>query len=111
MSRTHTARERAARIELLRARAAIERQSLAHGVQHLGDALTPGALISSVLPRSAGRSSVGLLMQAFSLTRRYPMVLSLASALLSAPVRRRLRWLKLAAGAVAAWQVARQLRR
>lgn len=111
MTRTHTARERAARIELLRARAAIERQSLARSVQHLGNALTPGALLGSVFPRSVRRSPSELLMRAFSLSRRYPMVLSVASALLSAPMRRRLRWLKLAAGAVAAWQVTRQLRR
>ncbi len=110
-SRTATGRERAARIEILRARAAIERQSMVHGLQHLGSSLTPSGLLASVFPRSARRSPSDLLMRAFMMSRRYPMILSLGSALLSATARRRLRWWKLAAGAVAAWQVSRQLRK
>lgn len=111
MSRTPTGRERAVRIELLRARAAIERQSMVHGLQHLGSSLTPRGLLSSVFPRASRRSPADLLMQAFSMSRRYPMILSLGSALVSATARRRLRWWKLAAAAAAAWQMSRSLRK
>lgn len=107
-------KDRAVRIELLRARAAIERQSMAHGIHELGQSFTPRGLLDAVLPsRSRGkrRSPSQLLLQAFSMSRRYPMVLSLGSALLSGVARRKLRWWKLAAGAVVAWQVSRNLRR
>jgi len=105
-------RDRAIRIELLRARAAIERQGLAHGVTEVRHSLTPRGLLEAVLPRgrSRRRPPSDLLMQAFSFSRRYPMMLSLGSALISTAARRRLRWWKLAAGAVIAWQVARNRR-
>lgn len=110
MSRS-TMRDRALRIELLRARAAIERQNLSKGVQYLGDTLTPRGLLDSFLPRGARKSPSDFLLSAMSLTKRYPMVLSLGSTLLTAAARRRLRWWKLAAGAVLAWQAARNLRK
>ena len=106
-----SSRDRAVRIELLRARAAIERQSMAHSVRQVGVALTPRGLLESFFPRSRQTSPSDLLTRAFMLSRRYPMVLSLGSALLSTAARRRLRWWKLAAGAVLAWQMSRNLRR
>lgn len=111
MSKLPPSRDRTLRIELLRARAAIERQSMAQGVQHLGASLTPRGLLESFMPRAARKSPSDLLMRAFSMTRRYPMVLSLGSALLSTAARRRLRWWKLAGGAVLAWQMSRNLRK
>lgn len=111
MSRKSSGHDRAVRIELLRARAAIERQSMVHGLQNLGSSLTPRGLLASFFPRASRRSPSDLLLQAFSMSRRYPMILSLGSALLSAATRRRLRWWKLAAGAVAAWQMSRALRK
>jgi len=116
MSRQLSARERAVRIELLRARAAIERQSMAHSVQHLSNSLTPRGLLESIMPgfrRSVrGHSSPSsMLLQAFSFTRRYPMILSMGSALLSTAARRKLRWWKLLAGAAVAWQASRNLRK
>ena len=117
MSRQLSASERATRIELLRARAAIERQSMVHGVQHLGKSLTPRGLLEMAMPQFGGRakrqhrSPSTLLLQAFSFTRRYPMVLSMGSALLSTAARRKLRWWKLAAGAVLAWHASRNLRK
>ncbi|NLC36723.1 MAG: hypothetical protein GX772_09835, partial [Alcaligenaceae bacterium] len=78
MSRRSPRHDRALRIEILRARAAMERQSLAHGVQRLGKSLTPRGLLESFLPGTARhRSSSGFLLQALRLTRRYPLVLSL----------------------------------
>src|SRR5690554_6754823 len=116
MSRQLSARERAVRIELLRARAAIERQSVAHGVQYLSNSITPRGLLEMVMPRFRGMgrgrgSSSSMLLQAFSFTRRYPMILSMGLALLSTAARRKLRLWKLAAGAVLAWHASRNLRK
>lgn len=112
MSRLPPNRDRALRIELLRARAVIERQSMIQNAQQLGESLTPRGLMESFLPGGGKRSSPSdLLMKGYRLTRRYPMVLSLGSALLTATARRRMRWLKLAAGAVVAWQVSRNLKK
>lgn len=106
-----THRERAIRIELLRARAAIERQGLAHGVADVRESLTPRNLLESFLPRSRRRAaSSGLLLQMLNLTRSYPMVLSLGSAVLSTVARRRMRLWKLAGGAALAWLLARNRR-
>lgn len=112
MSQSSSRHDRAVRIELLRARAAIERQSMAHGVQQLGETLTPRGLLESFLPGGGGRraSPSDMLGRVFSMSRRYPMVLSLGSALLSTAARRRLRWWKLALGAAVAWQVSRKRR-
>lgn len=49
-------------------------------------------------------------MSTVNLSRKYPMLLSVGSALFTARARRRLRWWKLAAGALVAWQAARNLR-
>lgn len=111
MSRSSPARDRTVRIELLRARAAVERQSVAQCVQHLGASLTPRGLMESFLPGSGGKSPSDMLLRTFSLSRRYPMMLSLGSALLSTVARRRLRGWRLAAGAVLAWQMSRKLRK
>jgi len=105
-----SARDRKTRIELLQARAAIERQSMVHGVQYLGASLTPRGLMESVFPRSKRKSPSDLLMSTVNLSRKYPMLLSVGSALFTARARRRLRWWKLAAGALVAWQAARNLR-
>src|SRR5690606_9880861 len=51
MKRRTTSRDRAVRIELLRARAAIERQSVAHNLRDLGQTLTPRGLLDTFLPR------------------------------------------------------------
>lgn len=106
MSKVQSGRDRAVQIELLRARAAIERQSVAHGLHDLRESLTPRGLLESVFPRSKRKSPTQILLQAATLSRRYPMLLSLGSALFSASTRRRMRWWKLAVGAFVAWRVA-----
>ncbi len=108
MSKPSSTRDRALRIELLRARAAIERQSVAHGVHELGSSLTPRGLLESFFPRSRGKSPSDLLFRALTLSKRYPMMLSLGSALFSTAKRQRVRWWKLAAGALVAWQMSRK---
>lgn len=111
MSKLSPARDRVLRIELLRARAAMERQSVVHGVNQLGESLTPRGLLESFMPRGRRKPSSDMFMGLFSFPRRYPLLLSLGSALLSSTGRRRLRWWKLAAGAVLAWRVSRTARR
>ena len=115
MSKKSPAQQRAIRIELLRARAAIERQGVVHGVNHLRDSLTPRGLLESVFPKKSRRtpraSPSDWLLRGWSYSRRYPMLLSLGSTLLSTGARRKLRWWKYAAAAVLAWQVSRNLRK
>ena len=101
---------RKVRMELLQARAAIERQSVVHGVQDLGASLTPRGLLESVMPKGRGGSSPDLMTRALSLYRRYPVMLSLGSAMFSRRGRQRMRWVKLAAAAFVAWRAAKSLR-
>src|SRR5690606_22920566 len=106
---TSSARLREVKIELLRARAAIERQSLQNSLHHLGQDLQPKALLRSLLPASMSRKRpTDWLFQGVSLMRRYPFIVSTASALLSG-VRKRHRLLRLGAGLLLSWQVARNM--
>src|SRR5690606_22455944 len=105
MKQGFTAKERALQIELVRARAALERQSMVRGVRDLSDAFTPGAMLHSLFPRATSRSASDWVLQLVSLTRRYPLLASSASALLSGVGKRR-RWWRLAAGLLLTWQMA-----
>ena len=105
-----TAKERALQIELVRARAALERQAVARSVRNMGEELTPGGLLRSVFPRAASRSAADWVFQAIALTRRYPLLASSASALLSGVGKRR-RWWRLGAGLLLSWQMARSMSR
>ncbi|ALM84737.1 hypothetical protein [Bordetella sp. N] len=120
--------DRAVRMELLRAKAAVEREALVHNLAEAGVALSPTHMVRSVLPpslrglvggsRSGGHGGGGLsglisgaggkqlAFQAFTLLRRYPMVLSSASALLLGG-NKKSKFLKLAAGALVGWQAFR----
>lgn len=95
-----SAQERAIRIELLRARAALERQALSQQIHALGGELSPGNLLRNVAP--SGRSVGGLLTSALTLTRRYPLLLSGASTLLSSLGGR---WVRLGALALTGWKL------
>ncbi len=70
--------ERAVHLELLRARAAIERESLLMHASRLGDSLDPRALIGRV-SQIRGAS---ILFQGFDFAKRYPFVTSTLSTLL-----------------------------
>lgn len=85
------------RIELLRARAALERQALRRHVAQAGAALRPSALLHAALPRLFSRGGRGWLTEGLSLARRYPLLVSLASALLTGRRRGRT-WLRVGAG-------------
>lgn len=95
--------ERAVRIELLRARAALERESLAHDIVVTSRALSPDNLVKRWIP-SVGRGNVtSLLWQGVSLARRYPIISSTVSAFLMKRGKR-VGLLKLAGGALVGWQ-------
>lgn len=94
------------RIELLRARAALERQALRRHVKEVGASLRPAALLQAALPRLFRRGGAGWLAEGLLLTRRYPLLLSVISALLTS--RRRSRnWLRLCAGLLLGLQALR----
>lgn len=113
MSESHrnSAGERAVRIELARARAALERQAIARDTRILVDSLRPGALAHSAFPRLSSRTPSQWMLEALSLTRRYPLLASGASALLSSVGKgKRRRWWRIGAGLLLSWQLARNMK-
>lgn len=109
LSRT---RERALRKDLLRARAAVERQSLCKSACELVNDISPAALIRTVMPRalSSGKGAGALLMQGARFLTRYPFLLSSLSSLLSGRGRSRNRLLKAGIGIATVWQVVKMLK-
>jgi len=97
--------DRAVRIELLRARAAIERESLAHDIASASRALEPRNLLKRWLPGLARGNLSSLVWQGVSLARRYPFISSTVSALVMGRRGKRSRLLRLAGGALLGWQV------
>jgi hypothetical protein len=96
--------DRAVRIELLRARAALEREALVISVVEAGQSLTPRSLFSSIWPRVAAANGSRMAMQAFGLLRRYPMVGSSLSALAFGGGKKT-GVMKAAGGALLAWRL------
>lgn len=70
--------ERAVRLELLRARAAVERESFIIHASGLGDSLDPRAWIGRVTQHRGAN----ILFQGFDFAKRYPFVTSTLSTLL-----------------------------
>lgn len=108
MTKPLSASERALRIELLRARAALERQSFVYSARSVCESLTPMGVARSVFPGMTKKGPANWLMQGFSVARRYPFLASGLSALVSGAGRRRGLW-RVAAGLLLSWQVARAL--
>lgn len=108
MNKSPSGKDREIQIELVRVRAALERESLTRGMAELGRSLRPGALMHSAFPRASRFSLSDWIVQAVRLTRRYPMLASTVTTALSGVGKRR-RWWKLAAGALISWQVARTM--
>ncbi|HWL27426.1 MAG TPA: hypothetical protein VNQ97_00830 [Burkholderiaceae bacterium] len=112
MKQSWTSKERALHIEVVRARAALERQSLASNVKVLSHSLTPGALVKGLFlgKSSRSRSPADWVFNALTLTRRYPLLASSVSAVLSGVGKRR-RWWRIAGGLLLSWQLARAMKR
>lgn len=102
-------KDRELQIELLRTRAALERQTLQHSVRQLGRSLAPGQLFNQLGQQVSPRSLASLGLQALTLTRRYPFLFSAVSAGVSL-VGRKSRWVGLAAGLAMGWQLLRNRR-
>jgi hypothetical protein len=96
--------DRAVRIELLRARAALEREALVVSVVEAGQSLSPRSLFSSVWPRVAAANSSRLAMQAFGLLRRYPVIGSGLSTLVFGGSKKT-GLLKLGGGLLLGWRL------
>ncbi|CAM4083270.1 hypothetical protein [Bordetella tumulicola] len=103
MAKSPTAMDRAVRIELLRARAALERESLAQDIAAASRSVRPGSLLKRWLPSLAKGNVSRLMWQGFTLARRYPFVSSTLSALIMGRGKRA-GLFKLAGGALLGWQ-------
>ena len=110
MNSRQRATDRALRIEMLRARAALERQAIRRSVTDLGNDLSPSGLAGSLLPDFNSRSVVSGIGKLFALTRRYPLITSAASTLLSG-FGRKGRWWRVAAAVAASWYVGQHVSR
>lgn len=114
--RRMTKQERQIRIELARTRAALERQNVARSLHDLHESLTPSGIFQSLFSRSGGRGhsggQVNWLAQAVALSRRYPFLITGASAALSTlgRGRRGVAW-RLVLGALAGWRLLRRVQR
>lgn len=108
------AQSRELRLELLRARAAIERQNLRKYSGQLANDLAPGNLVKSMLPAglTTGRTS-DTLLQGAGLLARYPFLLSTLTGLFSGAKRGRAsrRVLRVVVGVALGWQALRLARR
>lgn len=116
MARISPAVERQVRIEMLRARATLERETLAQRLIETGHGLSPSNLLRSLLPAGLGGGRGGrggkpgggpsMLWQAVSLARRFPMVTSaLSSLVLGGASKRRGGLLRMAGVGLAGWQL------
>lgn len=104
MSRRNKELDAEIRVELLRARAAIERDDLRKHVQQFNAQIQPSSIVSSLV--GAGRNSLlggwGNLL--FSASTRYPLLLSLFSSMLGGVGGKRL---KTGAVALIGWKLFR----
>ena len=100
---------RSMRIELLRARAALERKALGNNLRHVGQELTPSSLLRSFLPGGVSSSRPSdWLLQGMGLVKRYPFLFSAVSTVFSG-VRKKHRWLRVGVGLLLSWQLARKM--
>ncbi|MBJ7264728.1 MAG: hypothetical protein JHC61_13860 [Burkholderiaceae bacterium] len=115
MAKRSAAVDREIRIELLRARAALERQALALDIEEASHRLSPGNALREFIPGLGGLSAVfgrkpggsragGLAIQAYRLWRQYPIIGSTVSAL-ALGGSRKARVVKAIVGGVVAWKL------
>lgn len=109
-----TKQERLIRIELARTRAALERQNVARSLHDLHESLTPSGIWQSLTSRKGqgSGSQISWLTQAVAVSRRYPFLITGASAALSAlgRGRRGMAW-RLLLGTLAGWRLLQRVQR
>jgi hypothetical protein len=102
-----SAGERALRIELLRAHAALERQRLGHDFRALGDALKPSSIFRRMLPKlGIGARPLGWLGQSLLVLRGYPLLASSGTRLMARMGKHSRLW-RLGLGLLLGWRLAR----
>ncbi|HEU0231304.1 MAG TPA: hypothetical protein VFR20_12090 [Burkholderiaceae bacterium] len=100
--------ERVMRIELARARAAVERERLKRDACDAVQELSPGRIVSRFLsPLGRGHGPLAWLRNGAALARRYPLLVSAVSAAFSGAGGRRRRWWRLGAALLAGIEAAR----
>lgn len=117
MSKGMSAQERVVRIELARARAALERQEVARSLHQVRRSMTLSGIWHSIAghhgqsPAHAG-SHNSWLSRIMTLSRRYPYIVSSVSALLGTIGRRRrgATW-RLGLAVLGAWRLARKFKK
>lgn len=115
-NRRLTKQDRLIRIELARTRATLERQNVARSLHDLHESLTPAGIWQSLFSRRGGRGrsrgQVNWLAQAAILSRRYPFLLTGASAVLSTlgRGRRGVAW-RLVLASLAGWRLLQRTQR
>ncbi|WP_228255760.1 hypothetical protein [Pollutimonas thiosulfatoxidans] len=105
-----TPKERALRIELVRARAALERQTMARSTHELVGSLHPRALLRGMMPKGSGLSMTDWIFKVLTLARRYPLLTSSVSAVVTGAARRK-NWWRIGIGLLLSWQLARHASR
>ncbi|AWB33678.1 hypothetical protein [Orrella marina] len=95
--------DRALKIELLRTRAALERESISAHASQLRHSLDPREQMLNLLPGSAS----GVLGQVGQLAFQYPYLLSSAASLLTSQLRRPKRLLVAGGVALVVWAATR----
>lgn len=112
MSRLNAKLDKRIRIELLRARATLEREEMGHLVCQLSSELRPGNVLGLIKGQllagvggsfAAGSKSQHWLQFLFSFSKRYPLIASGASALASGLVRKK-KW-RFGVMALTAWRL------
>jgi hypothetical protein len=108
MNRVSARNERAVRIELARARAAVERERLGRNLHDAAHEFSPARMVSHFLPSLGLRHGpLAWLRGGAGLAGRYPLLVSIASAVISGGGGRRRRWWRLGATLLAGVEVAR----
>jgi hypothetical protein len=109
MAKSSSKIDLALRIELARARAAIERENLAQGVETFSHTIKPSSLLRRLAANLASRHGLLLGWQSLRWLQRYPIISSSLSALLLRGGKR-FGLLKLSGAAFVAWQLLKMWR-
>ena len=104
MARSSSNVDRQVKIELLRARAALEREALAQDIASASHDLKPGNVVRQWIPGGIQSSLPRLLWKGVTLARRYPVVSSALSAIVMKRRGKGASLLKLAGSALVGWQ-------
>ena len=111
MSRSRSqAFERALKIELLRTRTALERETIGVHVDRFKQSLDPRHLIGQLLPQSTS-GVIGQVSQVAQLALRYPYLLSSGASLVASQIKHPRRLVMIGATALLVWAAGKYRRK